>query len=137
MNDVLAGTLDVMCEQSTSAIPQIAGGAVIAHGVTSATRMEALPPVPTLGEMGLKDFDFTLWHGLYAPAGIPTDVVTMLNGVLQTALADPTVRERYAKAGRMEFPADRRSPDAHRRFLLQEQDRLRTILARAGVKPSN
>jgi tripartite-type tricarboxylate transporter receptor subunit TctC len=137
MNDMLGGSLDVMCEQSTTAIPQIEAKRVIAHGVTSAGRLPVLPSTPTLAEVGLGGFDFTVWHGLYAPAGTPPVVVARLNEALAGALADPSVRRRYAEAGRTEFPAGQRSPEAHRELLSREVRRLKEALDRAGVQPAN
>ena len=121
MNDLLAGTLDLMCEQSTTAIPQIEGGKVSAVGVTSPARLPVLPDVPTLAAGGLSGFDFTLWHGLYAPPGTPAAIVGRLNAALRAALADPAVRERYAQAGRTEFPEGELTPDAHRARLLRSR----------------
>lgn len=113
MNDLMGGQLDVLCDQSTTAIPQILGGTVKGYAVSSSERLDALKDLPTLQEAGLADFNFTIWHGLYAPAGTPDEVIEKLNGALQAALDDPSVQDRFAEVGTTVFPADQRSPSAH------------------------
>jgi tripartite-type tricarboxylate transporter receptor subunit TctC len=136
MNDMLAGQLDIMCEQSTTAIPQIQAQKVVAHGVTSAKRLAALPDVPTLSENSIAGFDFSTWHGLYVPANTPAAVIESLNQALQKALANPNTQSRFAAAGRTEFATDQRSPTAHRNLLSADQKRLKAALESAGLKPA-
>lgn len=113
MNDLMAGGIDVMCDQSTTAIPQLQGGTVKGYAVTSAERLDALKDLPSLQELGLEDFNFTIWHGLYAPAGTPTEVIEKLNSALQVALDDQKILDRFAAVGTSPFPADQRSVSAH------------------------
>lgn len=113
MNDLMAGSIDVMCDQSTTAIPQLEGGTVKGYAVTSADRLEALKDLPALQELGLDGFDFTIWHGLYAPAGTPPEIVETLNAALQVALDDQKIMDRFAAVGTAPFPTDQRSPAAH------------------------
>lgn len=133
MNDMLAGQLDIMCEQSTTAIPQIEAQKVMAYGVTSPKRLAVFPNLPTLSEAGLTQFEFTVWHGLYAPPATPPAIIEKLNGALQTGLASPLARKRFEDAGRVEFSADQRSPDAHRKMLNFESQRLAEALGKAGL----
>jgi tripartite-type tricarboxylate transporter receptor subunit TctC len=135
MNDLIGGTLDIICDQSSTAIPQIQAGNVVAHGVTSATRVSAIPDVPTLAEAGLAGFDFVIWHGLYAPNGTPDAIVQILNRALNVSLDDPAIRKRYAEMGRTEFTTDQRTPAAHKARLNAEIERLRKLLQDAGTTP--
>jgi tripartite-type tricarboxylate transporter receptor subunit TctC len=135
MNDLVAGTLDIICDQSTTAIPQVQAGSVVAYGVTSTTRIAAIPDVPTLAEVGLTGFDFVIWHGLYAPKGTPDEVVQSLNRALNSSLDDPAIRKRYAEMGRTEFAAEQRTPVAHKARLDAEVQRLRRLLQDAGFRP--
>jgi len=135
MNDLLGGTLDILCEQSQTALPQVLGDKVTAYGVTSTTRITSIPNVPTLAEAGLTGFDFLVWHGLYAPKGTPDAIVEALNRALKASLDDPTTRQRFAEMGRIEFPVDQRTPTAHKARLNSEIDRLGKLLEAAGVKP--
>ncbi|MBA4333714.1 MAG: hypothetical protein C0420_01805, partial [Methylobacterium sp.] len=88
MNDLVGGQIDILCDQSTSAIPQITGKSIRAYAVTSTQRLDVLPDVPTMAEAGAK-LDMTIWHGLYAPKGTPAPVLDKLNAALRTALKEP------------------------------------------------
>jgi tripartite-type tricarboxylate transporter receptor subunit TctC len=135
MNDLLGGTLDTLCEQSQTALPQVLGDKVTADGVTSTARIISIPNVPTLAEAGLTGFDFLVWHGLYAPKGTPDTIVEALNRALNSSLDDPTIRQRYVEMGRIEFPLDQRTPAAQKARLNSEIDRLGKLLEAAGIKP--
>jgi tripartite-type tricarboxylate transporter receptor subunit TctC len=113
MNDLMGGQVDVLCDQSTTAVPQIEGKTVKGYAVTSKDRCPVLKDLPTLQEAGLSDFEFVIWHGLYAPAGTPPEIVAKLNAALQKALADPNVQARFADVGTQVFPEGERTPAAH------------------------
>ncbi|NCV25216.1 MAG: tripartite tricarboxylate transporter substrate binding protein BugD, partial [Betaproteobacteria bacterium] len=83
---LLGGHVDVLCDQTTQTIPHINAGKVKLFGVTTKSRIGALPNTPSLHEQGLKDFEVVVWHGVYAPKGTPADVVAKLNAALKTAL---------------------------------------------------
>lgn len=134
MNDLVGGQVDVLCDQTTNAIPQVTGGKVKAYAVTSNKRIEQLPNLPTVVEAGIPGFEVTVWHGLYAPAGTPAPVVTKLHGALQTALADATIQKRFSDLGTLLFPADQRSPEALGAYLKGEVARWGEAVAKAGVK---
>jgi tripartite-type tricarboxylate transporter receptor subunit TctC len=134
MNDIVAGQVDLLCDQSTTAVPQIEGGTVTAHAVTSKERLDVLKAVPTAAEAGLPAFDLTIWHGLYAPKGTPKERVDRLNAAVQKALADPMVVERFKAVGTDLYPADQRSPEAHRKLFLAEIDRIASLMKAAGVE---
>ncbi|KAA2235730.1 tripartite tricarboxylate transporter substrate-binding protein [Salinarimonas soli] len=133
MNDLVGGQVDVLCDQSTTAVPQIEGGAVIGHAVTSAERLAVLKDVPTSAEAGLPALDMTVWHGIYAPAGTPKDRIATLHAALQKAIADPTIVERFAAVGTQVYPPAERSVDAHRKRFLAEIDRIAELMKAAGV----
>ena len=69
MNDLLGGQVDFLCDQTINTTSQIRGGKVKAFGVTTRTRVASLKDIPTLDEQGLKDFEVSVWHGVYAPKG--------------------------------------------------------------------
>jgi putative tricarboxylic transport membrane protein len=137
MNDLVSGQVDLLCDQSTNAVPQIQGGTIKAFAVTSRTRLDVLPNLPTMQEAGSPNFEFTIWHGLYAPRGTPRPVIDSLNNALQAALADPTIRARFAEVGTQLFPATERSPEAHRAQLEREVAVWRDVVAKAGVSVGN
>ncbi|HET7864272.1 MAG TPA: tripartite tricarboxylate transporter substrate-binding protein [Burkholderiaceae bacterium] len=99
MNDLLDGRVDLMCDQTTNTTPQIRGAKVITFGVTTARRVASLPDVPSLQEQGLKGFEITVWHALYAPRGTPADALEKLNDALRFALVDTAVKARFNDLG--------------------------------------
>jgi len=80
MTDLLGGQVDLLCDQTTQTVPMIRDGRVKIYGVTSTSRLAALPSVPTLDEQGLKGFEVKVWHGVYAPKGTPRDITEKLTG---------------------------------------------------------
>jgi tripartite-type tricarboxylate transporter receptor subunit TctC len=132
MNDLLGGTVDFMCDQTTSTTSQIKAGKVKVYGVTSAQRVASLPDVPTLQEQGLKGAEVGIWHGLYAPKNTPKPVLDKLVGALQQALADPTVRQRYTDLGAVTFPKERQTPAGLQAHLKAEIAKWAPLIKKAG-----
>jgi len=137
MNDLMAGQVDVLCDQSTTAVPQIQGNTIKAHAVTSKDRLEVIKDVPTLNEAGLKDFEFVIWHGIYTRKGTPKEVVDTLNKALQVALDDANVKARFEDVGTKVFGSAERSPQAHRARLEKEVATWKDAVAKAGVSVGN
>jgi len=137
MNDLMAGQVDLLCDQSTTAVPQIQGGTIKAYAVTSKDRLAVIKDVPTLAESGLPNFEFTIWHGLYAPKGTPAAAVEALNKALQVALDDANVKARFADVGTQVFPAGERSPAVHRARLDKEVATWKDVIGKAGVSAGN
>ena len=135
MNDLMAGQVDLLCDQSTTAVPQIQGGTIKAHAVTSKDRLAVIKEVPTLAESGLPNFEFTIWHGLYAPKGTPAAAVEALNKALQVALDDANVKARFAELGTTPVSDDLATPEAHRERLQSQTDLWKPIFEAAGVQP--
>jgi tripartite-type tricarboxylate transporter receptor subunit TctC len=120
LNDVLAEQVDLFCGQSFGAVAQIRGGAVRGFAVTSLRRVDALADLPSLEEAGFKGLETVVWHGIYAPHGTPTAVITQLNAALRSALADRGLRERFAATGSQLYGADFQTPAAAKRRLVDE-----------------
>jgi tripartite-type tricarboxylate transporter receptor subunit TctC len=94
LTDLLGGQVDLLCDQTTQTIPYIKDGRVKAFGTTTMKRLPAIPNVPTLNEQGLKGFEVKVWHGVYAPKGVPQPVLDKLNAALKKALNTPDVQKR-------------------------------------------
>ncbi|OYY21737.1 MAG: hypothetical protein B7Y05_06140 [Polynucleobacter sp. 24-46-87] len=94
LTDLLGGQVDLLCDQTTQTIPYIKDGRVKAFGTTTMKRLPAIPNVPTLNEQGLKGFEVKVWHGVYAPKGLPQPVLDKLNAALKKALNSPDVQKR-------------------------------------------
>lgn len=132
MTDLLGGQVDFMCDQTTNTTNQIKSGAIKAYVVTSAKRLAPLPDVPTAAEVGLKTFEFGIWHGLYAPKGTPAPVIERLTKSLQVALHDKNVGERFASLGTAPSPDADVTPAALKAKLESEIARWKPLIQAAG-----
>lgn len=134
MTDLIGGQVDLMCEQATNAVPQIEGKKVKAFGVSSLQRLKipALTDVPTLSEVGLKDFNVQVWHGLYAPFGTTSAVTAKLNQALRAALKDPEFVKRQEALGLSLVKNDRLDSAGHRKFVEIEKARWAKVIKDAG-----
>jgi len=138
MNDLLGGQVDLMCEQATNSTPQIESKKVKAFGVTSAQRMTTVPALaslPTLAESGLTGFDFSVWHGLYAPRGTPPEILEKINAALRSALKDPELIKRQEALGITVVSDGRLAPAEHRKFFESEVGRWTKAIKDAGIQP--
>jgi len=133
MNDLLGGQVDFMCDQTTNTTSQIKAGKIKVYGVTTKKRVSSLPNVPTMDEAGLKGFEVSIWHALYAPKGTPKPVIDKLTKALQDALKDSNVKQRFGELGTEPVAQDRATPEAHRALLKAETDRWGPIIKKAGV----
>ena len=132
MTDLLGGTIDTMCDQTTNTLPQIAAGTIRACAVTTPGRLEVLPDLPTLQEAGIPGFEMSVWLGLFAPAGTPAAILETLSGALQTALQDPKVIERFADLGAIPVPIEDATPAAMDAHLAAEIAKWKPIIESAG-----
>ena len=133
MTDLMGAQVDFMCDQTTNTTNPINAGSIKAYAVFTEERLDALPDVPTATEAGLEDIEIGIWHGLYAPAGIPDEVVAKLSDALQRALADENVVQRFAELGTAPVPPEAATPQALQAKLLSEIDRWKPVIEAAGV----
>ena len=105
-----------------------------AYAVTSPERLANLPDVPTAAEAGLPDFTLGVWHGLYAPAGTPEAALAKLGEALKTAVADPTVGERFAELGTAPASPDEVTPEALGQMLADQIALWKPLIEAAGTK---
>ena len=94
LTDLMTGRLQAFFSSASAAMPQIKGGKLKALAVTTPKRMNSLPQVPTVAESGLPGFSYTLWGGLFAPAGTPDAVIQSLNKEVNQILAMPDIKSR-------------------------------------------
>ena len=99
MMDVLAGNVDLMVSSLPSAISQIKAGKLRALAVTSAKRSTSMPDIPTVAELGYKDFDVSTWYGLFMPAGTPKEIVTTMNAEVNKLLATADMKNAIHAQG--------------------------------------
>ncbi len=134
MTDLLGGQVDVMCDQTTNTTSQIESGKVKAYAVTSAKRLTtpALKNLPTLDEAGLKGFNVSIWHGLYAPKGTPKAVTDKIGNALRTALKDPEFIKREEALGAVIVSDNRVNGPEHKKFVEAEIAKWGPVIKAAG-----
>ena len=135
MTDLIGGQIDLMCDQTTNTTSQIEAKKVKVYGVTTAKSLTTpvLKDVPTLAASGLKNFEVTVWHGLYAPKGTPADVLAKLNGALKVALKDPDFIKKQEGLGAVVVTDKRVEPAEHKKFVQAEITKWSPIIKAAGV----
>ena len=135
MTDLIGGQIDLMCDQTTNTSSQIEAKKVNAYAVTTSKRLTtpALKDLPTLQESGLKGFEVTIWHGLYAPKGTPADVVAKINGALKSALKDPDFIKKQEALGAVVVTDKRVEPADHKKFVAAEIAKWSPVIKAAGV----
>jgi tripartite-type tricarboxylate transporter receptor subunit TctC len=135
MNDLIGGHVDYLCEQSVSVAEQIRGGIVKAFVVSASDRLAALPDVPSANEAEI-DYKMSIWAGIFAPKGTPTEIIERLAAALDTALDDPSVEKRLADLGGSIPSKAERAPADFDRLVKSEIARWSPIL-RAASAPTN
>jgi len=135
MTDLIGGQIDLMCDQTTNTTSQIEAKKVKAFAVTTAKRLAtpALKDLPTLQESGLKGFEVTIWHGLYAPKGTPADILAKLNTALKAALKDPDFIKKQEGLGAVVVTDKRVEPAEHKKFVANEIAKWSPVIKAAGV----
>jgi tripartite-type tricarboxylate transporter receptor subunit TctC len=134
MTDLLGGQVDLLCDQTTSTMGPIESGKVKAFAVSTTKRLTTpwLAKLPTLDESGLKGFNVTVWHGLYAPQGTPKAVTDKLTAALKMALKDSEFLRREEALGAVVVTDGRVSGAEHKRFVEAELNKWGPIIKAAG-----
>jgi len=134
MTDILGGQVDLMCDQTTNTTGQIEAGKVKAYAVTTLKPLTtpALSKLPTLDSLGLKGFNVSIWHGLYAPKGTPKPILDQMNAALRAALKDPEFIKRQEALGAVVIADNRVSPAEHKKFVEAEINKWGPAIKAAG-----
>jgi tripartite-type tricarboxylate transporter receptor subunit TctC len=135
MTDLIGGQIDLMCDQTTNTTSQIEGKKVKAYAVTSPKRLTtpALKDLPTLQEMGVKGFNVSIFHGLYAPKGTPAPVLKKLNDALKIALKDADFVKKQEGLGAVVVTDRRVEPAEHKKFVQSEISKWSPLIKAANV----
>jgi tripartite-type tricarboxylate transporter receptor subunit TctC len=112
MNDLVAGQIDMIIDQTSNSINQVRAGTIRAYAVTDDKRVASAPDIPTTDEAGLPGFHMTLWSGLWAPKGTPKEIVAKLNAAAIEALNDPAVQKQFENLGLQMPPENQLTPQA-------------------------
>ena len=132
LQDVLGGRSAFYMAPVNVALGLLKDGKLNALGVSTRTRAESLPQVPTLAEQGLADYEVTLWFGMWAPANTPGAIVQKLNATINAIVQEPPIREQFARLGMQPSPM---KPEEFARFVRAEIDVYKRIVKQAGIEP--
>lgn len=134
MQDVISSRVTYVMAPIEAAIPQILGGKLRALGVSSKTRVDSLPQVPTIAEQLKTNFELNFWVGLWAPKATPKETVQKLKEGLNKALTDPQTQQDFMQAG---MTVKSMGDVAFAKFVRDEMAKYRTIVQDAGISPLN
>ena len=129
--DLIGGQVQAMFDAMTSSIEHIKSGRCACSGVTSATRSELLPDVPTVGDF-VSGYEVNAWLGFGAPANTPVDIIDLLNKEINSALADPRIRSRLIELGGSVLAT---SPAEFAKLIAEDTRKWRKVVTLAGLKP--
>jgi tripartite-type tricarboxylate transporter receptor subunit TctC len=131
LTDTMAGRITYFFSPVSAALPFVRDGKLTALAVSTAKRSSVLPNVPTIAEAGLPGFDYSLWVGLFAPAGTPADVVDKIARDVRAASQSSEVKERFATLGAEPMPM---SPAEFKQFVETEITDSAKVIKAAGIK---
>lgn len=132
MTDLVGGRVEAYFLSVPGAMPQLRSGNVRALAVSTARRSGSAPEVPTIAELGIAGFDFSLWGGYFAPAGTPAEVIGRLNREIVQALSQQEMRERLAREGSELIQT---TPEEFGRMVQAESRKYADILRQINYKP--
>jgi tripartite-type tricarboxylate transporter receptor subunit TctC len=132
ITDLLGGKVQVMFDLMSSSIEHIRAGKLRALAVTTATRSEVLPDIPTVGEF-VTGYEANTWGGIGAPKNTPVEIIDKLNREVNAALADPVMKMRLADFGSLPAP---RTPTEFSKFIADETEKWGKVVRFANLKPN-
>jgi tripartite-type tricarboxylate transporter receptor subunit TctC len=132
--DLLGGQIDLACLEASASLPYVQAHKFKAFAVMGEQRWPKAPELPTMVESGVPGLTISFWHGVWTTKGTPPGVVDRLDGAVQTALADPTVRDRLTQIGQVIFPAPEQNPAALAAYQKAEIAKWWPIIKASGLK---
>jgi len=131
LTDLLGGEVQVLFATAPGTADYIATGKLRALAVTSASRAELLPELPTVGDF-VPGYETSQWYGIGAPANTPAEIVDKLNKEINAAIADPGMKARFAAIGGEPLPG---SPAEFGKLIAEETEKWAKVVRAAGIKP--
>jgi tripartite-type tricarboxylate transporter receptor subunit TctC len=130
LTDLIAGQVQVMFPTTAASIEYVRAGRLRVLAVTAATRSEALPDIPTVGEF-VPGYEASYWIGIGAPKATPAEIVDKLNAEINAALADPKMKSRLADLGGTVLPG---SPAAFGKLIAEETEKWGNVIRALNIK---
>jgi tripartite-type tricarboxylate transporter receptor subunit TctC len=134
MQDLVAGHIDLMFDQTSTSLAQVRAGKIRAYAVTAKSGLASAPDIPTVDAAGLPGFHISNWTGMWVPNGTPKDVIMKLHAALADALAEPAVRNALAELGLETPPPDQQTPAALGALQRAEIEKWWPIVREANIK---
>ena len=131
LTDLLGGQVQVVFASTVASIECIRAGRLRALAVTAATRSDALPDIPTVGEF-VPGYEASIWFGIGAPKATPAEIVDKLNKEINAGLADPKIKARLAELGAMVLAT---SPADFGKLIAEDTEKWAKVIKSAGIKP--
>ncbi len=131
--DLMAGTVDMVIDQTVAMIPASKGNRILPLAVASPERIPQMPDTPTFKEGGVPEFDMAVWNAIAAPKGIPKDRAEKLVKAVNEALDDPKVKEALDSLGAVAPEGDRRGPKEMQRLTERDIDRFAKLIQDANI----
>jgi tripartite-type tricarboxylate transporter receptor subunit TctC len=128
--NLLGGQVQVTFDSMASSIENVRTGKLRALAVTTATRSEVMPDVPTVGEF-LPGYEASTWTGIIAPRNTPIEIIDRLNGEINAALADPKIRMRLTELGGEQMPM---TPTEFGKFFVKDTEKWARVIRAANIK---
>jgi tripartite-type tricarboxylate transporter receptor subunit TctC len=134
VQDLIAGQLDIMVDQSSNSLPHVRNGKLKAYAVTAKNRLPSAPDIPSVDEAGMPGFYISVWHGLWVPKGTPKEVIAKLTAAVQETLADPAIQARLTELGQTIPPREQQTPEGLAAHHKAEIDKWWPIIKAANIK---
>lgn len=131
LTDLMSGQVQLIADPMLSSLPLAKAGSIKALAITSAKRVGIAPEIPTVAESGMNGFDFGSWYGLWAPKGLPADLVTKIQAEVARIVQRPEVKERFALLG---FEPIGSTPDYFAGYIKDEMAKYEQIIKDANIK---
>jgi tripartite-type tricarboxylate transporter receptor subunit TctC len=134
MQDIVAGQIEATFVNPATSLPHVRAGSIKVFAVTAKNRLAVAPDIPSMDEAGLPGFHFSLWAGLFAPAGTPKTIISKLNAAGVNTMDDPTIRQKLTDQGFELPPRERQTPEALGAYQKAEIEKWWPIIKAAGIK---
>jgi tripartite-type tricarboxylate transporter receptor subunit TctC len=134
VQDLIAGQLDIMVDQSSNSLPHVRNGKLKAYAVTAKSRLASAPDIPSVDEAGMPGFYISVWHGLWVPKGTPKEAIEKLTAAVQETLADPAIRARLTELGQDIPPREQQTPEGLAAHHRAEIEKWWPIIKAANIK---
>jgi tripartite-type tricarboxylate transporter receptor subunit TctC len=134
MQDLVAGHIDLMIDNASTALPQVRAGTIKAYAVASKHRLAAASDIPTVDEAGLPGYYMSLWNGFWVPKGTPEPIIAKLNAATVDALSDPVAQHQLGQFGLQLYSREQETPEALGALQRAEIAKWWPIIKAAGIK---